>query len=111
MSVSKNGELLPEVKDVIAVIAEHQLVLETGHSSPEESLLLLAEGMTYGADGAGLANLAASIGTFGCTSLNSTTSWPLTHDKGPGKGHHDSGNLAIISVVPLRGHAADRRGA
>ena len=86
VSVSKNGELLPEVKDVIAVIAEHQLVLETGHSSPEESLLLLAEGMTYGADGAGLANLAASIGTFGCTSLNSTTSWPLTHDKVQEKG-------------------------
>ncbi len=48
VSVSKNGELLPEVKDVIAVIAEHQLVLETGHSSPEESLLLLAEGKRQG---------------------------------------------------------------
>jgi len=46
--VSKNGELLPEVKDVIAVIAKHQLVLETGHSSPEESLLLLAEGKRQG---------------------------------------------------------------
>ena len=48
VSVSKDGELLPEVKDVIAVIAEHQLVLETGHSSPEESLLLLAEGSRQG---------------------------------------------------------------
>ncbi len=48
VSVSKNGELLPEVKDVIAVIAEHQLVLETGHSSPQESLLLLAEGKKQG---------------------------------------------------------------
>ena len=48
VSVSKDGELLPEVKDVIAVIAEHQLVLQTGHSSPEESLLLLAEGKRQG---------------------------------------------------------------
>ena len=48
VSVSKNGELLPEVKEVIAVIAEHQLVLETGHSSPQESLLLLAEGKKQG---------------------------------------------------------------
>ena len=50
VSVSKSGELLPEVKDVIAVIAEHQLVLETGHSSPEESLLLLAEGQRQGVE-------------------------------------------------------------
>ncbi len=48
VSVSKNGALLPEVKDVIAVIAKHQLVLETGHSSPQDSLLLLAEGKKQG---------------------------------------------------------------
>jgi len=48
VSVSKDGELLPEVRDVIAVIAEHQLVLQTGHSSPEESVLLLAEGRRQG---------------------------------------------------------------
>jgi len=50
VSVSKDGELLPEVKAVIAVIAEHQLVLQTGHSSPEESLLLLAEGQRQGVE-------------------------------------------------------------
>ena len=50
VSVSRNGELLPEVRDVIAVIAEHQLVLETGHSSPQESLLLLAEGKRQGVE-------------------------------------------------------------
>jgi hypothetical protein len=48
VSVSKNGALLPEVKEIIAVIAKHQLVLETGHSSAEESLLLLAEGKKQG---------------------------------------------------------------
>src|SRR5690349_25086023 len=38
--VSRSGELLPEVREVIAVIAKHHLVLATGHSSPAEGLLL-----------------------------------------------------------------------
>jgi hypothetical protein len=42
--VAKDGALLPEVKDVIAVIARHNLVLATGHVSPDEALLLLREG-------------------------------------------------------------------
>ena len=42
--VSKDGALLPEVKDVIGVIAKHQLVLATGHVSPQEGLMLLREG-------------------------------------------------------------------
>ena len=49
VSVSRNGELLPEVKQVIAVIAKHQLVLATGHVSPEEGLMLLREGQRQGA--------------------------------------------------------------
>src|SRR5712691_5620565 len=44
VSVSRNGELLPEVKQVITVIAKHGLVLATGHVAPAEGLLLLAEG-------------------------------------------------------------------
>src|SRR6201982_1496022 len=31
--VAKDGQLLPEVKDVIGVIAKHNLVLATGHTS------------------------------------------------------------------------------
>jgi len=46
--VSKDGQLLPEVKDVIAVIAKHNLVLATGHVSPEEGLMLLREGRRQG---------------------------------------------------------------
>jgi len=42
--VSKGGELLPDVKAVIGVIAKHGLVLATGHSSPAEGLMLLREG-------------------------------------------------------------------
>jgi hypothetical protein len=48
VSVSRNGELLPEVKQVIALIAQHGLVLATGHSSPGEALMLLREGRRQG---------------------------------------------------------------
>ena len=48
VSVSKNGELLPEVKTVIGVIAKHNLVLATGHSSPAEGLMLLRDGKQQG---------------------------------------------------------------
>ena len=41
--VSRNGELLPEVKEVVTLIAKHRLVLATGHIAPEEALSLLDE--------------------------------------------------------------------
>ena len=47
--VSSKGELLPEVKEVIGVIAKHNLVLATGHVSAEEGLMLLREGRRQGA--------------------------------------------------------------
>src|ERR1700730_11101653 len=34
--IAKDGRFLPEVVQVIALIANNQLTLETGHSSPEE---------------------------------------------------------------------------
>jgi hypothetical protein len=49
-SVSRNGELLPEVKEVLAVIAKNKLVLATGHSSPEEDLMLVREGRRLGVE-------------------------------------------------------------
>ena len=48
VSVSRNGQLVPEVKEVIAIIAKRNLVLETGHSSAEECLLLIREGRRQG---------------------------------------------------------------
>jgi len=48
VSVAKDGQLLPEVKQVIALVAKHQLTLETGHSSAEEGLLILREGRKQG---------------------------------------------------------------
>ncbi|MCX6627708.1 MAG: DUF6282 family protein [Candidatus Solibacter sp.] len=46
--VSKNGVLLPEVKEVIALAAKHGLTLETGHSSAAECLLIIREGRRAG---------------------------------------------------------------
>jgi hypothetical protein len=40
-SVSKNGRLLPEVNQVLALIAKHKLTMETGHSSAQEGLMLI----------------------------------------------------------------------
>jgi hypothetical protein len=39
--VSRNGQLLPEVLEVLKVMAKHDLGLSTGHISPEEVLLLI----------------------------------------------------------------------
>lgn len=39
--VSRNGELLPEVLEVLDVVARYDLALSTGHSSPEESLTIV----------------------------------------------------------------------
>src|SRR5436190_21264478 len=36
VSVSKDGKLLPEVRDMLALIAKHRLTLATGHSSAAE---------------------------------------------------------------------------
>ena len=48
VSVSKNGELLPSTKAVIAAIAKHGLVLATGHTSAEEGLMLIREAKRQG---------------------------------------------------------------
>ena len=38
--ISKDGRLLPQVLDMLDLIAQHDLALSTGHSSPQEILLL-----------------------------------------------------------------------
>ena len=49
VSVSRNGELLPEVKEIVLLIAKHGLVLATGHVASKEALMLLREGRRQGA--------------------------------------------------------------
>ncbi len=46
--VARAGSLLPEVQEVIGLIAKHDLVLATGHSSPAEGLMLLREAQRQG---------------------------------------------------------------
>ncbi len=48
VSVSRGGRLLPEVLEILDLIAEHDLVLATGHSSPEECLMLIREARKRG---------------------------------------------------------------
>lgn len=50
VSISKGGELLPEVKEVIAIVAKRHLTLETGHSSPAECLALIREARRQGVE-------------------------------------------------------------
>jgi hypothetical protein len=46
--VSKDGKLLPEVIDVLKLIAKYKIGLATGHSTPAEHLMLVHEGRKAG---------------------------------------------------------------
>lgn len=46
--ISRNGQLLPETKQVLAVIARRNLVMATGHNSAAEDLLLIKESRAQG---------------------------------------------------------------
>ncbi len=46
--IARNGQLVPETKAVIAVIAKRNLVMATGHSSAEEDLMLVREAKAEG---------------------------------------------------------------
>jgi len=48
VAVSEDGELLQQTKDVIGVIARYDLVMATGHNSPEDDLLLIQEAKKQG---------------------------------------------------------------
>jgi hypothetical protein len=48
VAVARNGELLPEVKQVIAIIAKHGLVLASGHILAEEALMVFREAKRQG---------------------------------------------------------------
>ena len=41
VAVSRNGQLLPEVLEVLKVVAKHNLGLSTGHISPAETLMII----------------------------------------------------------------------
>jgi hypothetical protein len=46
--VSRNGQLIPEVFEVLDLIKQHNLTLATGHVTPEEALMIMAEAKQRG---------------------------------------------------------------
>jgi hypothetical protein len=46
--VSRNGKLIPEVFEVLDLIKERNLTLATGHVTPEEALMIIAEAKQRG---------------------------------------------------------------
>lgn len=48
--IQRDGELLPEVREVFDIIRDHDLTLATGHVSPEEVLLVVREARAAGID-------------------------------------------------------------
>ena len=48
VSVSRDGKLLPEVLEVLSLIAQHDLTLATGHVTPKEALMILREAKNRG---------------------------------------------------------------
>ena len=48
--VSHHGNLLPEVQEVLRIIAKHRLVLATGHSSATEDLMLIRAARSAGVE-------------------------------------------------------------
>jgi len=60
--VTRDGRILPEVLAVIDIAAKHDLVLEMGHSSPQESLLIIPEAKRRGVKNVVVTHAMASPG-------------------------------------------------
>jgi hypothetical protein len=48
VAVSRDGDLLPDVKKVLAIVAKHGLVIASGHILPEEALMVFREAKRQG---------------------------------------------------------------
>src|SRR5580765_1988867 len=46
--VSRDGQLLPEVLEVLSLVAQHDLTLATGHVAPDEALMIIREAKKRG---------------------------------------------------------------
>src|ERR1700674_5235960 len=49
VAVSRDGDLLPDVKQVISIVAKHGLTIASGHVLPEEALMVFREAKRQGA--------------------------------------------------------------
>ena len=50
VSVTHEGAPVPELAEIFTLVAEHDLVLAMGHSSPEEVLVLISEARRHGVE-------------------------------------------------------------
>ena len=50
VSVTREGAPVPELTEIFTLVAEHDLVLAMGHSSPEEVLILIPEARRHGVE-------------------------------------------------------------
>jgi hypothetical protein len=50
VSVTRNGEPLPELAEIFSLVAENDLVLAMGHSAPEEVLILIPAARRQGVE-------------------------------------------------------------
>ncbi len=50
VEVTRDGKVLPEVKSVLQLVKDHDVVLGTGHISPEECFLVVEEAKKMGID-------------------------------------------------------------
>ena len=48
VAVSRNGELIPEVKEIISIVAKHGLTVASGHIVPEDALMVFREAKRQG---------------------------------------------------------------
>lgn len=66
--VDDNGRVLPEVVRVMEICAEANIIFATGHSSPEESIVL--------------ARKAREVGVKKCVVTHANSGiWKMTHDQ------------------------------
>lgn len=61
IKVMENGELKPEVDEVLKVIAREGLVLHTGHLSPEETLAVLRRAKELGVENMAVTHAMATV--------------------------------------------------
>lgn len=65
VTVVRNGKVVPELEEIFRIIAEQDLVMQTGHSSPEESLILIRS-----AKAAGVTKIVVTHAMAGRTPMN-----------------------------------------
>ncbi len=61
ISVAENGQVTPDMEAVLERISEHDLVLQTGHVSPEETLAVIRRAKEMGIDGIAVTHAMADV--------------------------------------------------